>query len=492
MVAWGVYLRLYSLGATSYWMDEGYTALAIETMLTTGRTTLPGGMSYFCGLYCFGTLPFAYMLDMSPISMRILAVFASVAAILVSYRLSRVLFTRSTAMITVVMTSLSYWQIAWARQARWYSLLELFVVLTLYTYALALTTRNRLYALLAVMFSLCALLTHSSALLLPVAIFVHFVILSVRNKSQFVGKISRTSTIVYFVALPLLLISLYGVYSFAQSFTHLNLFSYYASFYGTRYFLYIVLAILGVCFALRLKTHRSGVLLLLSVVSAYVIGLSFFTDILHYRYLFLVTPCIYILAAYGLASLYECARSTKHALNRYACIALLCGVGALYATLNPQSGGATVLPASFYALESDSADKTTNTNYFAYTPQPDWQEAYQSIIRSSTSDSIVISSHPHFTYLYTHRPGYWIPVDYIDTDSTSTKPGVDPYVGALPIATVDELVDIITSRHGFIVFDYQASNGRIPEDMLRYIANNLTLVYTKNTNNYSRIWVYSF
>jgi hypothetical protein len=240
------------------------------------------------------------------------------------------------------------------------------------------------------------------------------------------------------------------------------------------------------------QKKRSEVFLLFAVFTSYLVGLSFFTNILHYRYLFLVTPCLYILAAFGSFSLYEAMVTVKSYRSRIILFTLLFVSGVSYVVLTPEWGGATLRQSSFYALESDSVDKKSNTEYYAYTPQPDWAAAYAAIQASSTSESVIISSHPHFTYLFTGTPGYWIPVDYIDTDDSAPLQKIDPYVGALPVDSLDGLITFTSTHRGFIVFDYQASNDRIPEDMLVYIRNNYTLMYEKNTNPYSHIWVYAF
>lgn len=496
-VVFGVYLRFFQLETPSPWMDEGYTALAVEALYSTHKEILPGGLPYNCGIYCYLSLPFVALFGATPFALRLLAVLASIATIFVVYHFSRHLFNRNTASIATIITSLSYWQIAWARQARWYSLLELFFITSLYFFYQAIHKKSQSQFLFAILFTLLTIKTHFTGILLPV-IFCIFALVHKETRERLLSLLKRRQKMWHlgiFFSLCILIVIVQGLYYLATTMQHMNLASYYASFYGPRYLLLLLLACCAIVFTLRKSAPYRNITLLMSIAaSAYIIPLSFFSDILHYRYLFLITPLIIILASYTVSLLIPSGSAelpvTKKSIIKTLLLVVVVGI---YLSSTATHGGPVLTPERFYALESDSPDKTTNTNYYAYTPQPDWNEAY-SIIQKNTSDGdVILSSHPHFTYLYSHTPGYWFPVDYLGSDTTTTSATTtDPYVGALPVGDIAALQELTQSHHGFIVFDYQARDGRIPEDMQDYIESNLTLIYHKTTNEYSKIWVYGF
>lgn len=65
-------------------------------------------------------------------------------------------------------------------------------------------------------------------------------------------------------------------------------------------------------------------------------------------------------------------------------------------------------------------------------------------------------------------------------------------MGAEVLGSVEALRARTASSSGFIIFDYMASDGRIPEDTLQYIRRELPLYYHERLNTYSQIWIYRF
>jgi len=66
------------------------------------------------------------------------------------------------------------------------------------------------------------------------------------------------------------------------------------------------------------------------------------------------------------------------------------------------------------------------------------------------------------------------------------------YVGATVINNLAELQKLISDKHGYIVFDYQSTDGRIDPIIINYIQSNLKLFFYNEINSYSKIWVYQF
>ena len=90
--------------------------------------------------------------------------------------------------------------------------------------------------------------------------------------------------------------------------------------------------------------------------------------------------------------------------------------------------------------------------------------------------------------------GYWIKYNYL---GIKDKPNIiennqEYYVGAKVINDLAELKQITKNSHGYIVFDYMAIDGRIPDGTVEYINNTFKQVFYEKTNYYSQIWVYAF
>lgn len=484
----GAYLRLYQLGATSYWMDEGYTTLATKMLMLHNSTLLPTGNLYSCGTYCIMSLPFVSIFGLTPFAMRLLAVIASILVIPTVFFLAKKFFSLRTAYISTLFITFSYFQIAWARQARWYTLLELFSLLAIFFFLMALRSKKGGRALLALLslslfFSFLTAITHPTGLLVPLVLLTFLAIHKNGREALYHSTAGLVRPLRYalgLVGISLIAFVLYRLFFFAVDIQLFNLFGYYAYFYGSHYYFFI-LSLVPLFFLIP-KEKFSEVTLLLSIILAYLLSLSYLSETLHYRYFFIATPLLVILGAYGMTLLEKRSATFQVALPVLFTLFLL---------LSPET---SFTPRSFYALESDSPDKFFLTNYYAYTPQPDWQEAYSYIKNNRTQEDVIISSHPHFSYLYLDTAGYWFPMSYLDADTVhnDTVQKVDSYVGALPVESLQNLEKLTQNKHGYVVYDYQASDDRIPDTILDYIQKNMTLVYTKETNNYSKIWVYKF
>ncbi len=486
LTLYGAYLRFFQLSAQSYWMDEGYTTLAVMNSL------LPSGNTYYCGIYCALTSPVVSLLGMDEFSMRFIAVLAGTLLIPVVFLLTRRLFSQNIALLASAFTALSYWQIAWSRQARWYTLLALFFWSALYFYHRALydKTHKTQFFLLALACTALAILTHPLGLLLPVILCVWIIAEPTARKMMFglLSTMSARHKIIFAIFVVILAIwvgsklaSLASIISFSC------VFPYYLVFYLKQYWFFILFLI--PVFVIHPKEHTRPLQLLLFVFLIYFIPLSFLSTTIQYRYLFHVTPVLLILGSAGIIYVYGLLPSRALRIF-FVTLASLCF---FVAYTIPNSGGVLV-PNSEYFLESDSVNDLKDRVYYSYTPQPDWRLAYKTIIDKRNLNDIVISSHPHFTYIYAGESGYWFPINYEkgDTILDTQRSGNDWYVGAKPIPTLDALMATVATQHGFIVFDSQARDGRIPDDILDFIDDNLKLELYHATNKYSKIWVYSF
>jgi hypothetical protein len=72
------------------------------------------------------------------------------------------------------------------------------------------------------------------------------------------------------------------------------------------------------------------------------------------------------------------------------------------------------------------------------------------------------------------------------------KNGHEYYADATVLPDLASVQSLMSTEHGFIVFDYYATDGRISPYILAYIQAHAQKVFYEYTNPYSQIWVYQF
>jgi hypothetical protein len=203
------------------------------------------------------------------------------------------------------------------------------------------------------------------------------------------------------------------------------------------------------------------------------------TNIVHYRYLFIITPLLYVLGSIGFITFLQNIQN-KYTKSIFILILILSIFFTKHLILYPQT---------HYFLESDNRNTILNKKHIAYTPQPVWNKAYNFIKENIKENEIVISSAPHFTYIFMNKSDYWINHDLWGKDNIPTQ---NRYTDAKSIMNMDGLKKVINDNHGYIILDYMVKDNRISKEMLFYIENSLEQVFYEFTNDYSQIWIYKF
>ncbi|MCK5509942.1 glycosyltransferase family 39 protein [Candidatus Parcubacteria bacterium] len=486
----GSFLRLYKLSNQSYWMDEGYTVNAVISGIENGHknfsSILDSGKTYFCPLYCYPTESITKIFGANSFSFRLISALSGILFILIIFLIVKNLFNSQIALLSSFFITFSYWQIAWSRQARWYTLFTIFFWLALFCfYKFFYNKKNKIiYLALTILFTILAVLAHKIALLLPMIMFFWVIIDCSLAKKKNIAKFIKNIilALIFFIAINLIIkyaFNINFIFAFYEKMSlHYNL-PYYLSFYLRNYWFLIVLAI----FAIFNSKEKKKIYFLLLPILSYLISLSFLTNIIHYRYLFHITPALYILASFGIIDIYN---KIKHNLFKNIFVLALILIFFL-------SNG-VILPRSFYLLESDDPAKLGQRPHYAYTPQPDFNSAYAIIKDNLKSNEIVISSHPHFNKIFLNRPGYWLKYSYLGIENYVSAINEDKeyYVGAKVIDDLKELKQAMKNNHGYIVFDFMSIDNRIPTEEIDYIKKNSKFIFINETNSYSKIWVYEF
>lgn len=474
-------------------MDEGYTVNAITSIIEKGKSLLDSGQTYNCQTYCYPSSWISSIFGENAFSFRFLAALAGLAFIIAVYFIIKKWLGTKTAAVASFFMAFSYWQIAWSREARWYTLLELFFWLAIFFFWQLLKIKNNfklsaLYCALTGVFTSLAILTHAEAyLLLPIFTIVGTYTIWHRSNQKTNYKVASIVCTVLAITVLALSLDKLGLNFlkplFASFHFHYSL-PYYLSFYLRNYWLFIVPTV-WLFFNLKNNPNSSIYYFLLFVFTAYLLSFGLLSDLVHYRYLFLVTPVLYILGTSGIINLLE---KVKHKLWR---VVFFCVILIIFFI----SGHGVAWPKNFYTLESDNPSSVKNRPYYAYTPQPNFNEAYNYVKEQKTSEEIIISSHPVFNKIFLKEPGYWLSYPYLgigDKNSYTTTDSREYYVGAKIIKNQTELEKVTSDNHGYVVFDYYSMQDRIPKDETDYIRQNFKLVFHDKTNKYSEIWVYQF
>ncbi len=522
VLALGAFLRFNDLGEQSYWMDEGYTINAVISghengFDSQGASILDSGKTYACQTYCLPTIGLAKIFGNNAVSYRLLAAIFGLLFVFVIFSFAKNFFKdKNAALLSAFFVALSYWQIAWSREARWYTEFEVFFWLALSFFYLSIKnqshceersdvaiwlknhrTKRIILLSLSILFTILAVATHKLAYLLPIIMLIWYVVASATKWSEAIRQSMRQKpdrhgliliglamTTPFLIATAIILFIEYvlGFHFITNALPnitfHYNL-PYYLSFYLRNYWPFIIISIYGL-FSAQGEDKKKH-LMLWSAFLTYLIPLSIATDIVHYRYMFHLTPIFYLAAAYTIINI-----QFKNKTLKQASIAILIAIFFL-------TGQGLLYPKSFYTLESDDPTKL-NRPYYAYTPQPNWNKAYEAIKENIKPDEAIISSHPHFNKIFLNQPGYWIRYDYLGIEKTVEviKDNKEYYVGAEVINNLEELKKITQEKHGYIIFDYQAADGRIAPEIVQYIQKNLKPFFYDKINSYSQIWVYKF
>jgi hypothetical protein len=522
----GAFLRIYNLDSQSFWMDEGYSINAALSTLEKGYPVLDSGKEYG------GQIIYTYFLAGSiklfgfhNWSARLPSVIFNLLFLLAVFLFVKKFFDKKTALLTFVFLTFSYWEIAWARQARNYALFQLFFWLSLYFFWSVLYKYKKKYLVLCLIFSLATFFTHSLGLLLLPIYLISFLIVygdkisyhsrslchsrvlchsresgnPVLNKFKIITKNLKIILLSIFIFLTAIFFYNPIILAFKESTLIFTFYlPHYSNFIWNNFPITLILAILSVFLYLNKKTIEK-INLLLVIYFLPLLILSVFVYLMHYRYLFMVLPVLYILSSLTIVYFLEyffChsrkggnpvakKNNIKFFLTPFIFLAII-----LFIIFSSEF---QKTPQTIYALESDNTKQ--KLSYYSYTPQPDWQKAYQYIKDNQKENDIVISAQPVFNKIYLNKPGYWIYYSYCRKSQPYrliTENNTEYYINAKVIDDLEELKKIIQENHGFILLDYMSKDDRIKEEILNYIYRNTDPVFFDKINPWSKVWVYRF
>ena len=212
----------------------------------------------------------------------------------------------ASSMVATLLYTFSYWQIAWARQARGYVLQQVFVILLLWTYQELLKRYSKSKVALFATLSVLGVVTHTTFILVLFALMVHFVIIKWKELKTLILRFK------YLALVPLVL---FGVLLFTGQASAIisniqivlanpaNNVAYYHSFLWREQTIITFLAFIGVLLLFWKRRDFSQGLLLTLPVLMYLFFVSFLFHPYVSRYLLPIFPLFILLAGIGISGI---------------------------------------------------------------------------------------------------------------------------------------------------------------------------------------------
>ncbi len=154
----GVFLRLYDLGAESYWVDEMYTVLesqqSVRQILTSGRLDQP--LPYYLPL-----LAWVKIFGAAEVSTRLFSALAGIGSIGVLYLIGRRLFGVEVGLIGAFLIAISDFQIYYSQEARFYAFFQLATLFSFLFFLLSFESKKRLHYALYCIASIIMIYSHT-------------------------------------------------------------------------------------------------------------------------------------------------------------------------------------------------------------------------------------------------------------------------------------------------------------------------------------------
>jgi len=324
VITGAAWLRFFTLGDWSFWHDE---ALTVSDSLFVFNSHLPWDvihgrpLNFWISGWVFSHLP------VSEWSARFVPCLIGVMTIPLIYYLSRELLGKSAAMLSAAFLGLSTWHIYWSQNARGYTLLLFFSLLSMGFFYVGVEKGHRLFLIGSLVALALAYLAHPVALFMLLAYCIYLALIALSGFERPLGYRIR---VLWAFFVPLLVLSVFaipGVLRLAHGVldrSHGG--SAFYVFASIGYYVQpvvLVLALSGVAFLL-LRRSRVG-LFLASLIGVPLVCLLTLSEIRGGSavYVFHTLPVYYMGAAITLAEVINCVEGRRKALGVAMALAVL-------------------------------------------------------------------------------------------------------------------------------------------------------------------------
>lgn len=476
LLAVGFYFRINGLDKNySFWTDEASTARFARGILENGipKITLTGYKenSYYVTHY-LTALSFR-LWGQNELAARLPEVFLGTLLILIIYCVGRKVFNDYVGFGAALLTTVSYIQIAWSRQARGYVILEVFFLFSLYFLYKIKTSSKPINYLLLSLFLLLSIWTHTLGFILIPISLTYLVV------SGIAKNILKTRWILLGLVLLILVLILFTNLQSALNFIWSktiprvikgeNFLFYYHSLFWRQYSLISFLSFLGFLL-LWLKGKKETFWLFGVPLFVYFFTAIFLLPVPFEKYILPIFPLFYLLASSGL---YEIAALfSKNYFRRLLAFFLLL----VFILVNGNKFSLT--PRSFYSLNFDMRE----------IPEIDYKGIYE-IVRNRLAaedlDKVPIVD------ISSDLPAWYLgegKLLFIPRKDVPRKTLVNENTGAFYLHDLEEFVEIYSRcPKGFVVL-IEHNFRFYPEGFVDYVRKNLRLEKREEVAWFSPDW----
>lgn len=187
----GFILRIYDLGAQSFWLDESISSIAAMALLEKGMPILPSGFLYSRAILDTFLIASSFkMLGINEFAARIPSVLFGTLTILLVYFLCSKWGNKRIGIIAALLVAFSVWEIAWSRQARMYQQLQFFYILSLYLFYEFIRNKSIKNLAILVLSFLGAVMSHVFGYAL-IPVFLAYLVVSALKERSSMRRINR-------------------------------------------------------------------------------------------------------------------------------------------------------------------------------------------------------------------------------------------------------------------------------------------------------------
>ncbi|MGB9911199.1 MAG: ArnT family glycosyltransferase [Microgenomates group bacterium] len=472
----GFLLRINGLSKNySFWTDEASTARFARGILETGFPQIPytgyKENSYFITHY-LTALSFL-IFGVNEFSGRLPEIIFGSILILITYIFGEKVFNKLVGLGGATLTTFSYIQIAWSRQARGYVILEVFYLLALLNFYLFVKEKRKLNLFLFLIFAFISVWVHTLGLIIFLFGFIYILfrkdILSFLIKNKFFILLLLGVILLLFFGT-----NFFPVFKvvFRDKILNLNInknfLFYYHSLFWRQYSLISFLSLLGLII-LWFKNEKKLFHFLLVFIIIYLFSISFLIGVSFEKYALNLFPIFFILTSF---TLWEISRiiGKKQKTAEVLFIFLI-----LFIVINGNKF--SLKPKSFYTLNFDMRE----------IPEIDYKGIYK-LIKEKSGEKInevalVDISHDIPAWYLGEGKNLFIP-----RNDVSLEKKINENSGGIFIHNLDEFKELLRRYpQGFVVI-IEHNFRFYPAGLVDYVRKNLDFEKKEEVAWFSLDW----
>lgn len=450
------WLRFCQLGNLGLWGDEGFTFLAVKGVLKQGLPIYPSGNGYYKNLlFTYLTALPCLFGGTGEAVLRATNSFFGLAIVPVFYFAGKRYFPSPLAFLGAVILTFSFWEIEFARQARYYCQLQLLYFLSLHFFYLAFFDGKKELQKVALLFFCATALTHQLGFTL---IFSFAILAFIRGPRVLLQKSVLVFTLIFFFwagVLEFCELFFWKITALSHAekgwavshdlFTQFH-FNYFKEFFWLFPKMFWLAAAGGLFALLWRKKEPLSFMVGICLLDLLFMGIGHaHTQPRYVFYLYPVFLCAYLSGLYGVFR-----------LGKRFCYLLkmpggkLAGGLAMAATLlltleNCDPCRAEAISRRHYGDKLPRKYLISTTLYERY----DFSTTGEFVRQRAAPEDLVIGMHMIFNYIYAGRLDYWLwsalPATWDAYEEKNGK-ATDHYLGVPLIRNVEELKTLLAKN----------------------------------------------